>query len=161
MSNTREWHAWAKEIDAAIAGPEEAFGALAELAQGLFPEGLPDLFHMTWEDETTRVRTEVDPRADAEARLKAAEARFRTLVEQIPAVTYMDSIGRPPRMLYISPQVTELTGFTAEEWHADPSLGERRIHPDERDQDRSPRTATLGPSGRLTPPASRAVSKLP
>ncbi len=72
-------------------------------------------------------------RQRAARRLAEAEHRFRALVEQIPAVTYMDSIGRPPKMLYISPQVTELTGFTAEEWHADPSLGERRIHPDERE----------------------------
>lgn len=132
MSNSREWHAWAKEIDAAIAGPEDAFGALTELASGLFPEGLPDVFHMTWEDETARVRTALDPQADAEARLKAAEARFRTLVEQIPAVTFMAVLGEGKNEIYVSPHIEQMLGYTQEEWLSDPFLWYYRLHPDDR-----------------------------
>ena len=132
MSSNRDWHAWAEEIDAAIAGPDDALGALAELASGLFPEGLPDLFHMTWGDERARVRTALDPQADAEARLKAAEARFRTLVEQIPAVTFMAVLGEGKNEIYVSPHIEQMLGYTQDEWLSDPFLWYYRLHPDDR-----------------------------
>lgn len=50
---------------------------------------------------------------------RAAEARFRTLVEQIPAITYMAMADASGRLLYISPQAQSL-GYTTEEWLALP-----------------------------------------
>ena len=50
---------------------------------------------------------------------RAAEAKYRTLVEQIPAITYIAALDVPGRLLYISPQVRTL-GFSPEEWLADP-----------------------------------------
>ena len=62
---------------------------------------------------------------------RRAEAKFRTLVEQIQAITYISSPGNPGSLEYISPQIATL-GFTAEEWLADSTLHEARIHPDDR-----------------------------
>jgi two-component system sensor histidine kinase UhpB len=64
---------------------------------------------------------------------RQAEAKFRSLVEQIEAITYMAALGEPGSMLYISPQIGKL-GFSTEEWLADPDLHARQIHPEDREQ---------------------------
>src|SRR5882724_3867521 len=65
---------------------------------------------------------------------RAAEERYRMLVERMPALTYLASTetGRGP--LFVSPQIHEMTGFTAEEWLADTGLWTRQIHADDRDR---------------------------
>ena len=47
----------------------------------------------------------------AERRLADAEAQFRTLVEQLPAVTYIDTM-EDPRTKYVSPQIDSMLGYT-------------------------------------------------
>jgi len=61
-----------------------------------------------------------------------AEARFRALVEQIPAVTFMACLDGTLRDIYVSPQIEALLGYTQEEWLRDPTLWYRRLHPDDR-----------------------------
>lgn len=64
-------------------------------------------------------------------------ARYRALVEQIPAITYtqVEDPSSPTgfRDVYISPQTLPLLGYTAEEWQADPELWIRATHPADRD----------------------------
>ncbi len=71
-------------------------------------------------------------RTEAERQLHRAEARYRTLVENTPVVSYTNAIGNPSRCLYISPQVETLTGYTAEEWMAEPDVWQRLLHPEDR-----------------------------
>jgi PAS domain S-box-containing protein len=133
MSELKDWEAWSKEIDAAIVDPGEAMQMLAELATGLFPEGLPDLEKVTWADDNVqREGFAKDPRADAEERLRHAEARFRTLVEQIPAVTFMAVLGQGKNEIYVSPHIEHMLGYTQEQWLSDPFLWYYRLHPDDR-----------------------------
>lgn len=61
-----------------------------------------------------------------------AEARFRTLVEQSGAISYIVEAGSTDRLHYISPQIRML-GYTQEEWLADPALHARCLAPDERE----------------------------
>jgi PAS domain S-box-containing protein len=61
----------------------------------------------------------IQDRAAATAQLSEAEAKYRTLVEQIPAITYIASLESPGKLSYISPQVQQL-GFPPEEWLAYP-----------------------------------------
>jgi two-component system sensor histidine kinase UhpB len=71
-----------------------------------------------------------------EHNLVDAEARYRTLVEQIPAVTYVWDERRgteDPALPYVSPQIEQMLGFSPEEFMADARLWWRRIHPDERE----------------------------
>jgi PAS domain S-box-containing protein len=77
---------------------------------------------------------DVTERRRAEEQLRSAEARYRTLVEQIPAVSYIDAVEGPETTIYISPQTEAMLGFTQEEWLADPELLSKRIHPDDRDR---------------------------
>ncbi|MGZ8183949.1 MAG: response regulator [Methylobacter sp.] len=63
--------------------------------------------------------------------LRETEAKYRTLVEQIPAITYIASLESPGKLLYLSPQVQQL-GFPPEDWLADPRGLLKRIHADDR-----------------------------
>jgi diguanylate cyclase (GGDEF)-like protein/PAS domain S-box-containing protein len=58
--------------------------------------------------------------------------RYRSIVEHIPAVTYIDALDDAASTLYVSPQVEELLGYAPEEWMSDPDLWLRIIHPDDR-----------------------------
>ena len=62
---------------------------------------------------------------------KRAEARYRTLVEQIPAVTFMASLEDGDNEIYIGPQIENLLGYTQKEWLDDPVLWFHRMHPED------------------------------
>ena len=48
-------------------------------------------------------------------------------MEHVPAAIYLDAADRSMRTIYISPQIEEITGVSAEEWIADPeTLAEDR-----------------------------------
>lgn len=70
--------------------------------------------------------------AELEVQLKAAEARYRSLVEALPAVVYTAEFGESGRWSYVSPQIADLLGYTPEEWLADATLWFRCIHSDDR-----------------------------
>ncbi len=60
------------------------------------------------------------------------EARYKTLVEQIPAVIFMAFLNEGVSEAYVSPHIETVLGFTQQEWLGDPVLWYRRIHPDDR-----------------------------
>jgi PAS domain S-box-containing protein len=76
------------------------------------------------------VRDSSDERARAAAS-KRAEARYRSLVEQIPAVTFMASLEEGENEIYIGPQIEALLGYTQKEWLDDPVLWFHRMHTDD------------------------------
>lgn len=80
------------------------------------------------------------------ARLRQVEARYRALVEQIPAVTFMAPLDGSRSELYVSPQIDQLLGFSAKEWLEDPVLWFRQLHPEDKElwQDRFARTVNSG-----------------
>ena len=79
------------------------------------------------------VMYDITERKHAEEQLLQAQERFRTLVEQIPAVVYIEDPASG-RNVYVSPQVEPMFGYTPEEWTADPTLWEQCLHPDDRDR---------------------------
>ncbi len=70
---------------------------------------------------------------DAERELRERERRYRTLVEQLPAVVYLDGLDEEASTIYISPRVTEVLGYSPEEWTSDPELFPRVLHPEDRE----------------------------
>ncbi|HET7515726.1 MAG TPA: EAL domain-containing protein [Gaiella sp.] len=79
-----------------------------------------------------------DTRADAvlrasEERLRVVEERFRTLVEQLPLVVYVDAIDDESSNMYSSPQVEAMLGYALAEWRRDRQLFVRILHPEDRE----------------------------
>jgi PAS domain S-box-containing protein len=77
------------------------------------------------------VMMDITPLKEATGQLSEAEARYRTLVEQIPAIAYIDPVEDGPT-IYISPQVEAILGYEPAEWYADPGLWRSIVHPDDR-----------------------------
>ena len=81
----------------------------------------------------TGVTTDITELRRAEERLRETEEKYRTLVEQIPVVTYIDRADGSDEPLYTSPQIEELLGYTPEEW-LEGRLWPERLHPEDRDR---------------------------
>jgi two-component system CheB/CheR fusion protein len=62
------------------------------------------------------------------------EARYRVLLDQIPAVVFMAYLDEGIGEAYVSPQIEATLGFSQEEWLEDPVLCYQRIHPDDKDR---------------------------
>jgi PAS domain S-box-containing protein len=77
------------------------------------------------------VMVDITDQKAAEERFRDAEARYRALVEHIPAVVYTETIDADPERFYISPQVEQVFGWTDEEWRWTPEFWFDRIHPDD------------------------------
>jgi len=85
-------------------------------AGGTFWQGV--MFDMTAEREASELATE-------------AELRYRSLVETLPTVVFIDELDEHATNIYTSPQTTQMFGYTPEEWKDVPDLWERLIHPDD------------------------------
>jgi PAS domain S-box-containing protein len=80
---------------------------------------------------------DVSGRREAERRLQETEARYRTLVEQIPAVTYVQEpidSDTPKAVTYMSPQYEAMLGYPAETEILDEEHWLRVLHPDDRER---------------------------
>ncbi|SFM27902.1 PAS domain S-box-containing protein/diguanylate cyclase (GGDEF) domain-containing protein [Nitrosomonas nitrosa] len=62
------------------------------------------------------------------------ESKYRTLIEQIPAVTYIVDINPIAHIFYVSPQIETQFGFSVQEWLNDPHLWVKQIHDDDRER---------------------------
>ena len=131
--------------DLAVAG--DAAEVMARLAEAVFPGGvgMGDPARILW-PEPSRGRGQGrarggrqgvagghdgDPRRPLEAQIRQSEARFRSLVEQLPAVVFYAALGDDENEAYVSPQIEDLLGFTQEEWLTNPLLWYSQMHPDD------------------------------
>jgi PAS domain S-box-containing protein len=76
---------------------------------------------------------DVTEHREASERLLLAERRYRTLVEQLPLASYVEHLDEESAT-YISPQIADLVGYTAEEWIADSNFFATVLHPDDRER---------------------------
>jgi PAS domain S-box-containing protein len=95
--------------------------------------------------------------------LRNAEAKYSSLTEHLPVVTYVRSLAGDGETAYVSPQIDRLVGYTADEWLADPGLFLRLVHPDDRDRVAAARDAVDAAKGvrssyRMTSRDGRTVS---
>ncbi len=61
-----------------------------------------------------------------------AEQQYRSIVEHIPAITYIDAVNEQASAVYVSPQIERVLGYSQQEWLADPDLWPKTLHPDDR-----------------------------
>ena len=74
---------------------------------------------------------DISTRKAMEKALRESENRYRTLVEQMPAVVYTRQLDETRRVLYMSPQVKSMLGCDYREFLDDPNLWFSMIHPDD------------------------------
>ena len=80
------------------------------------------------------VRFDITAQKLAEDHLRETERRYRTLVERLPAVTYVDAVDEESTTIYVSPQIQEMFGYTPEEWKTSPELWVDALHPGDRER---------------------------
>jgi diguanylate cyclase (GGDEF)-like protein/PAS domain S-box-containing protein len=64
--------------------------------------------------------------------LHESRSRYGALVEQIPAIVYVDAADERMSTNYVSPQLEQLLGYTVQEYVEDPGLWKRMLHPQDR-----------------------------
>ncbi len=104
----------------------EAETVLQELASVFFESAVADL-------GPVRVSSE-KARPAAETPLPNMEAKYRALVEQLPAVVFMASLDDGIGEAYVSPQIERVLGFTQEEWLQDPVRWYQQVHPEDKER---------------------------
>jgi diguanylate cyclase (GGDEF)-like protein/PAS domain S-box-containing protein len=60
--------------------------------------------------------------------------RYRTLIEQLPLVVYVDALDELSSNIFTSRQIEPLLGYTVEEWATEADLFSRLLHPEDRER---------------------------
>jgi two-component system cell cycle sensor histidine kinase/response regulator CckA len=80
---------------------------------------------------TIAVAVDVSERKRNERARQDAETLYRSLVEQLSAVTYIAELGLEGEWLFVSPQMESLLGYSSAEWLADSANWIRHVHPED------------------------------
>jgi two-component system, cell cycle sensor histidine kinase and response regulator CckA len=78
----------------------------------------------------TAIRSQ-DESKRATAALREAEAKYRQLVEHVPAISYVADAGVHGRFLYVSPQVSTILGYRPEDCLKDPHFWWDHLNPED------------------------------
>ena len=70
-------------------------------------------------------------RRKAEQARAEAETKYRMIVEQVAAISYIAEPGVTGRWHYVSPQIESILGYTPAEWLADSENWLKYVHPDD------------------------------
>ena len=77
----------------------------AEMAVTTLPDG-----------GTICVSHDITERVSEQRARAETEIKYRTLIEQVAAISYIAELGTHGQWLYVSPQIETILGFTTEEW---------------------------------------------
>lgn len=66
--------------------------------------------------------------ARGEAALREAEIKYQSLVEQTPAVVFLDRANKTETGIYVSPRVEQLTGYSPAEWLSNTTLWDDLVY---------------------------------
>jgi len=81
-----------------------------------------------------QLNEEIAERRRAEEALRESEVKCRTLVEQLPAVTYTAALDETRTTLYVSPQIEPMLGFSPREYKENPNIWAKQLHPENRER---------------------------
>ncbi|MEX2274404.1 MAG: EAL domain-containing protein [Actinomycetota bacterium] len=71
---------------------------------------------------------------EAQRELAETQAKYKAIVEDIPAIVYIDEIDEDMTTSFVSPQIEDLLGITAQEYIDDPNLWYGMLHPDDKEE---------------------------
>ncbi|HEU4355841.1 MAG TPA: PAS domain-containing protein, partial [Actinomycetota bacterium] len=80
------------------------------------------------------VMVDITAEKTAEEQARRAELRYRSLVESLPAVVFIDELDERASNVYTSPQSESLLGYTTQEWDEDRDLWAKLLHPQDRER---------------------------
>ena len=80
------------------------------------------------------VFTDLRERIASQEALQAAESRLEILVNEMPAVTFIHGRAVEDGLIFISPQIEWMLGYSPDEWVSKRQLPMQRVHPDDRDR---------------------------
>ena len=75
-----------------------------------------------------------DPSDDIATQLATLQARYRGLIDHLPAVIYIDAIAEGEPMIDVGPGVEELLGISRSDFLSSPLVWADAIHPDDRER---------------------------
>jgi PAS domain S-box-containing protein len=81
------------------------------------------------EDLWVTAFVEITEHKRAEAALRAAETKYRVLIEHAPEVIYRDNVDESNSNAYISAQIEALLGFAPADFAQNPKLWHELVHP--------------------------------
>ncbi len=129
----------------------ESLRRMAELRRGGFDGPVENVAELVRRDGTTvtisftsyplfeggeyagSVSLDMTELREVERQLAESEERFRRLAENAADVIYRFRFGPEPGLEYVNEAVERVTGYTPEEYYADPGLAVRILHPDDRE----------------------------
>jgi PAS domain S-box-containing protein len=79
------------------------------------------------------INRDIIERKRADQALRESTARFRRLAESALDMIYRYRLRPTPGFEYVSPTATVITGYTPENFYADPDLGYKLVHPEDRE----------------------------
>jgi PAS domain S-box-containing protein len=78
--------------------------------------------------------TDITDRKQAELNIEASEKKYKTLIESLPGVVFLDDFQDERISRYMSPRIKDVLGYTVEEWAEGNNLWESNLHPEDRDR---------------------------
>jgi diguanylate cyclase (GGDEF)-like protein/PAS domain S-box-containing protein len=96
--------------------------------------GALDAVHALLEDSDRLPPDAIETLQLLATELQNADAKYRALVEQIPAIVYIDIADDTMATTYVSPQIEALLGITPQEYIEDAELWTKQLHPDDRER---------------------------
>jgi PAS domain S-box-containing protein len=94
-----------------------------------------------------RLTEEIEERERTEQLLREAQAKYRSLVEDVPAIVYISPLSDDLPWSYVSPQIAPVLGYSPQEWLAGPTWRDR-IHPEDRARVLTERVSSAGEARR-------------
>jgi PAS domain S-box-containing protein len=81
------------------------------------------------------VMFDITAEKEAEQQAREAELRYRSLVESLPCMVYIDQLDERATNVYTSPQTESIFGYTQQDWAEDPDLWlGKMVHPEDRER---------------------------
>ena len=88
----------------------------------------PDTGAKMWQG----IMLDITEQRESAAELEEAQRRYKSLVETLPAVVFVDLVDEAATNIYTSPQTEAILGYTVADWAEDPDLWRKILHPDDR-----------------------------